>query len=150
MPFLDSVPGIEASIWIGNEKLEEYEDDEEEQLYGAKSTSRYIESKSDSEYGIRVAVDQSYYFDSETLVFDFSIDGKKLVSQVMAEQQHPRVKNRLIKPGTMKCDGVKEVIPGKPGQALLRKFKFSKIETCKWNTIVWRLCVSKLMLFSHR
>jgi hypothetical protein len=131
MPFLDSVPGIEASIWVGKEKLEEYEDDEEQQPYGAKSTSKYIESKSDSEYEIRVVVDQSYYFDSESLLFDYSIDGKKLASLVMTQQMFPRVKNRLIKPGTMKCNGFKETIPSKPGQALLRKFKFSKIETCE-------------------
>jgi len=130
MPFLDTVPGIEASIWVGNEELAEYEDDEEEQSRGAsKTTSRFIESKSDCEYEVQIIVDQSYNFTSECLIFDVSIDGKYMTGAVMTEQLHPRIKNRLIKPGTVKVTGIKEAIPGKPGQAFLKKFKFSKIET---------------------
>jgi hypothetical protein len=135
---LEAIPGLDVSVCIDGEPLEEYDDDEGEEVkpgrvgqwQAARTVCKYITSESDKQFCIRITVDRSYNMDSSGLGFPIRIDGKLMTTPCMTKPNNPRVRNSLLQ------DYVRNVY-GASGraergdQAILKRFKFSKIETSK-------------------
>ncbi|KAG4430283.1 hypothetical protein IFR05_014230 [Cadophora sp. M221] len=128
MAILDRVPGLEVKVHINGQPAQEYDDDEDEQAVpgavgwyqAARTVRKYVESISDKEFLVQLSLDNSFKFDCPTLSCELSIDGKVVRSPVIYRKHQESF--------TLEIDGIK-TSAGDGKTALLKPFKFSKIET---------------------
>lgn len=81
MAVIDTVPGVNVSIWIDGKPVKEYEDASEEadEPLAAKTAVRYIESISDTEFAIHVSVLPTFEGHRQTnddILVKAKVDGK--------------------------------------------------------------------------
>ena len=141
MAVLDDLPGLGVSICIDGQPVEEYNDDEEEEVaetpiaeyQAAKTISKFVESISDKEFSIRIALESPFVMDYDSLLCPIHIDGKWRNEPVLQKVDHPisiqgsRVVSRI----TRTVAGVKDVAPGNLENEFVRNFKFAKIDISK-------------------
>jgi hypothetical protein len=125
MAILDSLLGVEVTIWSNGSRLEEYDDDEDEvrQKWKHKTVSKYIESKTNAEFFFRLQARRPYEHDCDELGFAIILDGCE-----------ENVDSHLCSPENLKDDEEwKCDVHGDetydPEGAKLKKFKFSKLHT---------------------
>jgi hypothetical protein len=136
---LDLLPGVEVKVTVDNVPLREYKDNEaDSQAEGgvvgrhraARTVSKYIESVTDKEFCVNLSIKAPYHFDSPSLTFKVSVDGVKVRSMFA-----PKLSRQVLakSPWELVVDGV----PMKDSQGLpiVKRFRFSKINTCKLSTI---------------
>ena len=87
MAILDVLPGLEITIESQGKALSEYEDDMQWTQWAGKDkysiredrwASTYVECKSDTEFGIKMAVNPPFKFLDEGISFDVTIDGQRV------------------------------------------------------------------------
>ncbi|KAH9207285.1 hypothetical protein DL95DRAFT_396184 [Leptodontidium sp. 2 PMI_412] len=128
MAILDRVPGLEVTVHVDGQQAQEYDDDEGEPAVlgavgwyqAARTVRKYVESISDKEFLVQLSLDRSFKFDCPTLSCELSIDGKIVRSPVIYRKHQDSF--------TLDIDGIK-TSAGDGKRALLKPFKFSKIET---------------------
>lgn len=145
MAIQDHVPGLEVAVCINGKPLEEYDNDEEEEAkpglqseafryQAARTVTKYIESVSDQEFAIQLTIGPPFKMDYACLSIDVHIDGKKVDSPLMLKSKRldfflgDYVTTKFGK----RVEGMKVAAPGNAGRALLKRFKFAKIETSKF------------------
>ncbi|KAH7319175.1 hypothetical protein BKA65DRAFT_409663 [Rhexocercosporidium sp. MPI-PUGE-AT-0058] len=128
MAILERVEGLEVTVHIDGQPAQEYDDDEGEQVVpgavgwyqAARTIRKYVESISDKEFLVQLSLDKSFKFDCPTLRCDLSIDGKVVRTPLIYQNHQDSF--------TLRIDGIK-TLAGDEKTALLKPFKFSKIET---------------------
>lgn len=77
MAVLDSLPGVEVTIWSEGSKLKEYDDDGDQvrQSWKHKTVSKYIESETDAAFYFKLQVGKPYEHDCDELGFAIILDG---------------------------------------------------------------------------
>lgn len=82
MAILDAIRGIEVTVCVDGQALEEYDDDEFEAESGeigehqaSRTVAKYIESCTGKEFSIKIMVNKAYKFDSPNISFELYIDG---------------------------------------------------------------------------
>lgn len=121
MAVLEFVPGIEVTVCIDGEPLQEYEDEGAED--DDKSIIRYIEATSDKAFALELRVGPPYVFDCPTLGFTVHVDGKEANSPLLEKKVY-----LLNKTWTYLVDGVNS---RERGRNVIRAFKFSELKTSK-------------------
>jgi hypothetical protein len=138
MAILNSVPGLEICVCIDGEALVEYDDDEEQEVgaghvaeyQAAKTVSKYIESISDKDFGIKATIGPKYVFDSSAVSFAIEIDGKLMITPILEKSKYPTLvfQSRVTGNIVSHTRGVRVPTAVNSEKALLKKFRFSKIE----------------------
>ncbi len=141
MAVLAEVPGLEVTIRIDGVDLQEYEDDEEQEVAGgpiaeyqaSRTITKYIESISDKEFAIQIKLLPGFPMTSATLETPIHIDGKLMITPVFQKISFPSSYryDRVVQPITRSVTGISVLAPGNKDHDLLQKFKFAKIETCE-------------------
>jgi hypothetical protein len=139
MAILNSLPGLEVFVCIDGEPLEEYNDNEEEEVeetlvaehQAASTVSKYVESASDKEFYINIVLGTSFKMDCETLMAPIKIDGKFIIETVFVRKSFPNSIQgpRILSTISRNVQGVVVPAPGNQEQDLVQKFKFTKIDT---------------------
>jgi hypothetical protein len=142
MAILDKLPGIEVSIHVNGAPLPEYDDDDDDdELYeaipglarewkDARTVCKYIEAATDTEFSIVISSDYAFGATSPGLTCPISMDGKRLVEPILHGLLHRPIFRRHV-------EGINVDLPGGRGdQSLLKRFKFSKIETSRYNSLI--------------
>lgn len=112
---------IEVKVLVKGVPAQEYNDDEEESQ-GPKTVTKYIEAKSGAEFAVQIELTPPFWFPSEALEFDLSIDGKRLENVLLVKEQfieHPRGQITILE-GISRSHGV---------TWSLEKFKFTEVTT---------------------
>ena len=146
MAIFDLYPGLEVNITIDGVALPEYDDDEEEApkpgpvaaYQASKTVTKYIESVSDKEFAIEVKLNPGYVMNCGSLTVSVFIDGQCLNSRSISKRSCPRhfMGDTAVQTLKLAIDGTHVAIPNKPGHQLLKKYKFSKILTCRLASIM--------------
>jgi hypothetical protein len=141
MAILESLPGLEVTVCMDGQPLEEYDDNEEEevgetpvaQYQAAKTVSKYIESASEKEFSINITLGTAFTMDFESLMAPIRMDGKFVAGPVMLKKRYlgSMRGSRILTPLSRTVHGVHSPAPGNDERILLRKFKFGKIDTSK-------------------
>lgn len=126
MAVIDKVRGIEVSISIHGKQAQEYEDPDEEVkgLLPPKTTVKYIESVSDTEFAINVSVlpaFKGYKRKPCDLLFRAKVDGKWGVSRfVKGAKESASLPRKSLLEGIYSDDAT--------GKGTVNPFKFAAIE----------------------
>lgn len=128
MAIIDSLLGVEVSVWSDGAKLPEYDgqDDEVRQSWRHKTVSRYIESETDAEFFFKLKVGKPYKHDCDELGFAIILDGCE-----------ENVDSILCSPDNLEEDDewefdVHGVETYDVEGAKLKKFKFSKLHISRY------------------
>ncbi|KAH6664111.1 hypothetical protein B0J14DRAFT_682687 [Halenospora varia] len=133
---LESVPGLQVTVRVEGNPLEEYEDDEgvelgpnDDESYRADRTvSKYVEAISDKEHTIKMQVDPVYTILSPTLGYRDIVDGQLIEVPVIQLSTKNPVGGHLKDPVSRNSIG-RKVQDGQFGnRILLQKYRFAKIE----------------------
>ncbi|KAL3425108.1 hypothetical protein PVAG01_04389 [Phlyctema vagabunda] len=129
MAVLDEVPGVKVQLLIKGRPVKEYEnkheqlkdDDDLQVCEPAPTITRYVESVTDEEFAIKVAIRKPYKMDCPALACDILMDGVT-------------VRTRVLRKSRYETDGeLKDCTIGtlhKYGENFyLKKFKFAEIKT---------------------
>jgi hypothetical protein len=131
MAIHDDVDGIEVSICMKGEELQEYETETKEsqnanpliRYYEDQWTvTKYVESETDEDFSIKFTVQPYYQATSAKLGFEVLLDGVRVRESLVDSWEFKR--NPLVAVLKGAISSVGDV-----GIGTLRKFKFSKIET---------------------
>lgn len=146
MAIFDLYPGLEVNITIDGVALPEYDDDEEEPpkpdpvaAYQAlRTVTKYIESVSDKEFTIELKLNPGYVMNCGSLTVQVFIDGQRLNSRSIIKRSYPGhfMGDTVVQTLKRAIDGTHVAIPNKPSHQLLKKYKFSKILTCRLASIL--------------
>lgn len=141
MAIQDDVPGLEVAVCIDGKPLEEYDNDEEEQVkpglpsevsqyQAARTVTKYIESVSDQEFTIQLTLGPPFKMDYACLNTRIHIDGKKVDSPSIQKSRNLNSfsEDCVATKFQRKIKGMRVEAPGNAGRALLKRFKFAKIE----------------------
>jgi hypothetical protein len=141
MAVLDAIPGLKVFICIDGKPLEEYDDDEEEEVevtpiaeyQAAKTVRKYVESISDTEFSIKIMLETPFVMDYESLMAPIAIDGKHMLETVIVKERYPINirESRVVSAVSRIVPGIGIRAPGNEEHELLQKFKFAKIDTSK-------------------
>jgi hypothetical protein len=90
MAVLDLVPGLEVTICVDSQPLEEYPDDEYEEVpngeaeqhKATRTVTRYIESTSEKEFAVHLSAAKGYVMDCDGILWRITIDGKLMDSPI--------------------------------------------------------------------
>lgn len=145
MAIQDDTPGLEVVVCIDGKPLEEYDNDEEEEMkpgldpevmkyQAARTVTKYIESVSDQGFVIQINLGPPFKMDYACLSMDVHIDGNRVDSPLIVKSKRPQSfsGDYVTKTVKKRVEGMKVAAPGNTGRELLRKFKFAKIETSKF------------------
>lgn len=115
MAIIDVLPGVEVTIVCDGEPIKEHTDEDLEEE--PRTVIRYVEAKSDQNFGVSIKVKQGTTFLGETLAFEIKVDGGFIV--------HPTVS----KPNCLRRDyiAIREGQPLPNGK--VRPFQFTSLET---------------------
>jgi tRNA U54 and U55 pseudouridine synthase Pus10 len=133
MAIIDLVPGIEVSICVDDHPLVEYNDDEEVgaqhgeaiQHQATRTVSKYVESATDKEFGIRYNVTSAFNMDCPTIMFKVFIDGVNIRSQIVRAHRY----KELAASGLPYAKTMKGVESKINGMVVVKLFKFTEIKT---------------------
>jgi hypothetical protein len=142
MAVLDAVPGLDVSICIDDQQLEEYSEDEEEEVeetpiaeyQAAKTVRKYVESVSDKEFEVRIVLGTSFVLNYDCVLAPNTIDSKRVPEPVIVKSHHSHLMrgSRILSDVVRKVDGVTRPASGANEQVLLQKFRFAKIDTSQF------------------
>jgi hypothetical protein len=145
MAIQDDIPGLEVVVCIDGKPLEEYDNNEEEQAkpglpsevfqyQAARTVTKYIESVSDQEFIIQINLAPPFKMDYACLKADIHIDGKWVSSPLIQKSKNLDFFSGdcVATKYQRRVKGMKVEAPGHEGRALLKSFKFAKIETSKF------------------
>jgi hypothetical protein len=145
MAIQDDTPGLEVVVCMDGKPLEEYDNDEEEEAkpglqtgvmkyQAARTVTKYIESVSDQEFIIQCNLAPPFKMDCACLWIEVRIDGRKLASTLILKSYNLDnfSGDCVAKRFQTRVDGMLVEAPGNAGRQLLKKFKFTKIETSKF------------------
>ncbi|KAF7919623.1 hypothetical protein EAE99_008475 [Botrytis elliptica] len=126
MAVLEDVRGIEVTVCVDKQALQEYDDNEPECVSAeaggydkaTKTVSKHIESTTGNVFYVKLKISKSYKFDSPNISFRVFVDGIKVYS---------RHYGKKCAPLTREAKGVINELEN--GQAFLMPFKFSDIIT---------------------
>lgn len=127
MAIIESLLGVEVTIWSNGSKLAEYDDHEDEvrPKWKHKTVSKYIECDTDVEFFFKLKVGEPYEHDCDELGFSIVLDGCE-----------ENVDSHLCSPGDLEEDDEWEYdvhgveIHDAEG-AKLKRFRFSKLYTSR-------------------
>jgi hypothetical protein len=129
MAILESLLGVEVTIWSNGSQLAEYDDHDDEviQKWKHKTVSKYIESKSDAEFFFKLKVGKPYEHDCDELGFAIILDGCE-----------ENVDRHLCSPDSLEDNDewefdVHGVETHDAEGAKLKKFRFSKLHTSMYS-----------------
>lgn len=138
MAILESLVGVEVTIWCDGSQLVEYDDDEDEvrQRWKHKTVSKYVESKTDAEFFFRLTVSKPYEHDCDELGFAIILDGCE-----------ENIDSHLCSPDSLEDDDeweydVHGVETHDAEGAKLKRFKFSKLHTSRYPTFI-QICANE-------
>jgi hypothetical protein len=145
MAIQDHAPGLEVTVCVDGKPLEEYDNDEEEEMrqgldpevmkyQAARTVTKYIESVSDQEFIIQINLAPPFKMDCVSLSTSVHIDGRKVASPlIMKSWNLDKFSGDYVKTKFQtRVEGMQVEAPGTAGRELLKKFKFAKIETSKF------------------
>ncbi|TGO36563.1 hypothetical protein BHYA_0121g00240 [Botrytis hyacinthi] len=126
MAVLEDVRGIEVTVCVDKQALQEYDDDEPEGVptevegfdKATKTVSKYIESTTGEVFYIKIEISKAYKFDSPNVSFEISVDGMSVRAKRGGKKDIPL---------TLEVKGVKNILDN--GRTFLMPFKFSDIIT---------------------
>jgi hypothetical protein len=128
MAVFDFIKGIEVTVRVDGQALQEYDDDEIKvepgevgEYQASRTVSKYIEAAGDKEFSIHMSIGSPYKMDCPALYFATFVDGVELPSPVCTKTRY-QSGNSL----DTKIEGVKS---GPHGRTILKPFKFSSIKT---------------------
>ncbi|KFY34976.1 hypothetical protein V494_06311 [Pseudogymnoascus sp. VKM F-4513 (FW-928)] len=125
MAVIDAVPGLEVSVCINGQPVNEYEDSGEEidGPLASKTVVKYIEATSDAEFTINVTIDPAFDAHRGTrddLLVDAKIDGKWV-----AGRYRDCTANNERTNWTTVLDGIRDY---EADRQTIRAFKFTTVE----------------------
>ncbi|RDL33029.1 uncharacterized protein BP5553_08468 [Venustampulla echinocandica] len=123
MAILANIPGIQVTIHINGQPLPEYNCKDSEGNAGAEGLTiceRYIESRADREFEIKMGLNPLYKFDSDALTFKVEIDKVGILSSLFRKERYIKEGNAI----QVTVSGVREAVDGEP---FIRKLKFTEI-----------------------
>ncbi|TGO59954.1 hypothetical protein BOTNAR_0153g00080 [Botryotinia narcissicola] len=137
MAVLEGLRGIEVTVCVDKQALQEYDDDEPEGVpaevegfdKATKMVSRYIESTTGKVFCIKIDITKAYKVDSPSLSFHFFVDGisvhsrccgKKLITLLGAAQPIRAIRHSLS-----------DFIDGKDCPIAIYRFKYRSKECLK-------------------
>jgi len=115
MAINDAVQGLEITITHDGEALIEYEDDTV--MPEDRTTMRFIESKSDQAFAVKLKLEQGTQFRGDSLACEIKIDGTLVISPLLAKKDCRHRAYVDVRKGCPARDG------------MTRKFEFSSVET---------------------
>jgi hypothetical protein len=131
MAVLKGLEGIEVTICVDGQALQEYNDDEIEVQAGAvgayqasKTVSKYIEAATGKEFAIKVTVKSPYKMDCPTLGFPCGVDGMDVSNRCLRKTKY--------KPASgfeTVVNGLRHNLGGLPKQCSIKHFQFAEIKT---------------------
>ncbi|KAK2625524.1 hypothetical protein QTJ16_004836 [Diplocarpon rosae] len=133
MAILNAVPGLQVTIQSSNEDLQEYEDDGEwsqrrfAHISEGRRSQKFVESKADAEFRIRLTLKHPFKMDSQSLAFKVSVDGHGIAQATCTDSWFTRSSGYYMELITAKLDRIS------PTQLSSRALKFSSIKKGKWN-----------------
>jgi hypothetical protein len=145
MAIQDHAPGLEVTVCVDGKPLEEYDNDEEEEMrqgldpevmkyQAARTVTKYIESVSDQEFIIQINLAPPFKMNYACLSTSVQIDGRKVASPLIQKIDNlDRFSGDcVVTKFQRRVEGKLVEAPGNAGRELLKKFKFAKIETSKF------------------
>ena len=122
MAILESVPGVEVTIWCNGTELYEYPDTEEavDPTIEDKVVTKYVQSTADAEFSLKLVVTSSYKLGRNDLGFFISLDGESDEAGILCGPQD------LDKEGEWELD-VRGWETVDRDDAKFRRFKFGKL-----------------------
>ncbi|KAF7888086.1 uncharacterized protein EAF02_002627 [Botrytis sinoallii] len=126
MAVLEDVRGIEVTVCVDKQALQEYDDHEPECVSAeaggydkaTKTVSKYIESTTGNVFYVNLEIRKAYKFDSPNISFQVFVDGMKVCSRHCGKKDAPLTK---------KMKGVTDELEN--GKVFLMPLKFSDIIT---------------------
>ncbi|KAK8908478.1 hypothetical protein QC760_002854 [Botrytis cinerea] len=127
MAVLENVRGVKVTVCTDDQVLQEYDDDEPEDVpavevggydRASKTVSKYIEATTGKAFYIKLEITKAYKLDSPIVSFHVFVDGIKVVSKHGGKKDIPL---------TMEVKGVKNELDNR--QAFMMPFKFGEIIT---------------------
>jgi hypothetical protein len=141
----DDIPGLEVVVCINGKPLDEYDNDEKEaakpglpsevfQYQAARTVTKYIESVSDQEFIIQINLAPPSKMDYACLKTIIHIGGKRVASPLIEKSMNLEcfTGDCVATQYQRRVKGMKLEAPGREGRALLKSFKFAKIEISKF------------------
>jgi hypothetical protein len=129
MAVLEGLEGIEVTVCVDGQALNEYNDDELEVQPGAisahqasKTVSKYVEAVTGKEFSIKTTVKSPYKMDCPCLSFLVKVDGSSVAQPLMLKRMYNRTVGweRVI-------SGVKHYLPGASRRCSIQNFRFAEI-----------------------
>jgi len=130
MAVLDLVPGLEVTVCVDGQLLEEYSEDGYEEVptgevaqhKATRTVTRYIESTSEKEFVVHISAAKGFTMDCDGILWNIRTDGKLMDSPIFNKDL---LYNRMS--GDRLVTSIKKKILGFPfltetGQQMLRKF----------------------------
>ncbi|KAF7939035.1 uncharacterized protein EAE98_001371 [Botrytis deweyae] len=126
MAVLEDVRGIEVTVCVDKQALQEYDDNEPECVSAeaggydkaTKTVSKYIESTTGNLFYVNLEISKAYKFDSPNISFHVFVDGMKVCSKNCGKKDAPLTKE---------VKGVRDELEN--GKFFLMPLKFSDIIT---------------------
>ncbi|KAM0139606.1 hypothetical protein ACHAO1_002980 [Botrytis cinerea] len=127
MAVLENVRGVKVTVCTDDQVLQEYDDDEPEDVpavevggydRASKTVSKYIEATTGKAVYIKLEITKAYKLDSPIVSFHVFVDGIQVVSKHGGKKDIPL---------TMEVKGVKNELDNR--QAFMMQFKFGDIIT---------------------
>jgi hypothetical protein len=138
MAILDSLQGVEVTVWSEGSKLTEYPDDDDEvkRSWKHKTVSNYIESITGAEFFFRLRVGEPYEHDCDELGFSIILDGsEENIDSILCSPDD-------LEGGSRWEFDVHGVETYDAEGAKLKRFKFSKLRTSKY-PFFFRICTNE-------
>lgn len=85
---MEIIGDIQAKIIVNRQPLQEHEDEEVEDE-NPDAVVKYIEATSGAKFGINIIVPMSYRFSSDALLFEISLDGSYVTSEILPRRPRP-------------------------------------------------------------
>jgi hypothetical protein len=125
MAVLNELPGVEVAVFIDEQQLHEYADDEFRARPHVNTVSTYIESETLKEFSVKIIVKEPYSLNCPTLGFQIFVDGVKVREPLLTQTAFERCGRKW----ETFWNGIK--YPTEGNHCILRPFGFSKIDTCQ-------------------
>lgn len=132
MAILEDVPGLSVVVKVDGKNAMEYDDDDEPdgdvpEHQAAVTVHKYIESVSDTDYGLELAVEPVFDFDFPTLSCQLYIDGRLVDRPILRASAIKVLNGHVREKRTMETYGTPQYGLETGTSTTIRKYRFAKI-----------------------